>query len=81
MKTHRVLNTLSKCANVRYRKNQMFLWFTINSQSKLKKFSTLLPQRYVHNLERYWENSVVSVLRILLICKFLNFTVALTKKI
>ena len=23
-------------ANVRYRKNQVFLWFTINSQSKLK---------------------------------------------
>ena len=42
MKTHRVLNRLSKCANVRYRKNQVLLWFTINSQSKLKKFSILL---------------------------------------
>ena len=41
MKTHWVLNRLSKFANVRYRKNQVFLWFTINSQSKLKKFSTL----------------------------------------
>ena len=37
MKTHRVLNRLSKCANVRYRKNQVFLWFAINLQSKLKK--------------------------------------------
>ena len=37
MKTHRVLNRLSKCANMHYRKNQVFLWLTINSQSKLKK--------------------------------------------
>ena len=37
MKTQRVLNRLSKCANVCYRKDQIFLWFTINSQSKLKK--------------------------------------------
>ena len=35
MKTHRVLNRLSKCANARYGKSQVFLWFTINSQSKL----------------------------------------------
>ena len=42
MKTHRVLNRLSKCANVRCRKKQVLLWFTINSQSKLKKFSILL---------------------------------------
>ena len=49
MKTHRVLNRLNKCANVRYRKNQVLLWFTINSQSKLKKFSilflTYLPRK------------------------------------
>ena len=25
------------CANMHYRKNQVFLWYTINSQSKLKK--------------------------------------------
>ena len=37
MKTHRVLNRLSKCENVRYCENQVLLWFTINSQSKLKK--------------------------------------------
>ena len=42
MKTDRVLNRLSKYANVRYRKNQ----FTINSQSKLKKFSALFL-RYI----------------------------------
>ena len=36
MKTHRV-NRLSKCANVLYRKRQVFLWFTISSQLKLKK--------------------------------------------
>ena len=40
MKTHRVLNRLSKCENVR--KNQVFLWITVNSQSELKKFSALL---------------------------------------
>ena len=40
MKTHQVSNRLSKCANVRYCKNQVFLWFTINSQSKLEEFST-----------------------------------------
>ena len=28
---------MSNCANVRYRKMQVFLWFTINSLSKLKK--------------------------------------------
>ena len=37
MKTHRILNRLNKCANVCYRKNQVLLWFTINSQLKLKK--------------------------------------------
>ena len=41
MKIHRVLNRLSKCANVSCRKNQGFYNFTINSQSKLEKFSTL----------------------------------------
>ena len=41
MKTQRDLNRLSKCENVRYRKNQMFLWFTTNSQTNQKKFSTL----------------------------------------
>ena len=52
MKTHRVLNRLSKCANVRYRKKQVLLWFTINSQSKLKKFSilslTYLPRKTLY---------------------------------
>ena len=42
-------------------------------------FKLRIPQRYVHSLERYWKNSVL-VLRILLICKFLNFAVILTKK-
>ena len=41
MMTHRVLNRLTKCANVCYRKKQVFLWFTINLQAKLKKFITL----------------------------------------
>ena len=41
MKTHRVLNRLNKCANVHYCKDQVFLWFTINSQWKLKKFTTV----------------------------------------
>ena len=36
MKTHRVSNRLTKCESVRYRKNQVFLWFAINLQSKLK---------------------------------------------
>ena len=35
------LKGLSKCENVRYRKSQVFLYFAINSQSKLNKFSTL----------------------------------------
>ena len=33
--------TLSKCGNVHYRKNYVLLSFTINSQLKLKKLSTL----------------------------------------
>ena len=49
---HRVLNRLSKCANVCYRKNQVFLWFIINAQSKLKKFSTLFL-RYLPRKTRY----------------------------
>ena len=52
MKTHRVLNKLSKHANVRYRKNQVFLCFTINLQSKLKKFSILFL-RYLPRKTRY----------------------------
>ena len=48
MKTQRLLNRLSKCANVRYHKDQVFLWFTLTSQSKLKKFSTL----FLRNLPR-----------------------------
>ena len=36
IKTYRVLNRLSKCANMRYRKNQVFLWpyqwFTIKTK-------------------------------------------------
>ena len=50
MKTQRVLNRLSKYANVRYHKNQMFLWFTLNSQPKLKKFSTLFLSIYQEKL-------------------------------
>ena len=50
MKTQRVLNRLSKCANVRYHKDQMFLWFTLNSQPKLKKFSTLFLSIYQEKL-------------------------------
>ena len=52
MKTHPVLNRLSKYPNVRYRKNQVFLWFNINSQSKLKKFSMLFL-RYLPRKTRY----------------------------
>ena len=52
IKTHRVLNRLSKCANVHYRKNQVLLWFTINSQSKLKKFS-ILSLTYLPRKTRY----------------------------
>ena len=39
-----------------------------------------IPQRYVHNLKRNWKNLFVSVLRILLICTFLNFIAVFTKK-
>ena len=42
MKTHRVSNRLSKCANMRYCKNQ----FTINSQSKLKKIQGTILEIY-----------------------------------
>ena len=41
MKTQRVLKRLRKYTNVRYRMNQVFLQFTINLQSKPKKFGTL----------------------------------------
>ena len=42
MKTHRVSNRFSKCANMRYCKNQ----FTINSQSKLKKIQGTILEIY-----------------------------------
>ena len=41
MKTQQILNRSSKCANVSYHKNQVFLQFTIYSRPKLKKSSTL----------------------------------------
>ena len=54
MKTHRVLNRLSKCENVR--KNQVFLWITVNSQSELKKFSALLliypPRKTLYGIQQ-----------------------------
>ena len=53
MKTHRVLNSLNKCANVRYRKKQVLLWFTINSQSKLKRFSISTKKSSLRNLTRF----------------------------
>ena len=33
-----------------------------------------IPQRYVHNLERNWKNSVCISVKNFAICKFLNFT-------
>ena len=60
MKTHQVLNRLSKCANVRYCKNRVFLWFTNNSQWKLEKFSTLflryLPRKTTKLKKVSWWN-------------------------
>ena len=58
MRTQQILNRLSKCANKRYRKDQTFLWFTINSQSKLKKIQhTILEistkKNSLRNLARY----------------------------
>ena len=54
MKTHRVLNRCSKWANIRCRKIQLLLCFPINSQSKLKKFSSLflryLPRRTCYEM-------------------------------
>ena len=47
MKAHGVLNRLGKCANVCYRKNQVLLWFTVNSQSKQKKFRGLFELEMV----------------------------------
>ena len=52
MKTQRVLNRWNKWAIVRYCKNQVFLLFTINSKSKLKKFSTLFS-RHLPSKTRY----------------------------
>ena len=52
MKTQRILNRLSLCENVRYRKSQVFLWSAINSQSKLKKVRTLFL-RYLPRKTRY----------------------------
>ena len=57
MNTQRVLNRLSKCANVRYRKKQMFLWFTINSQSRFKNqynsFEISTKKNSLRNLARF----------------------------
>ena len=59
MKTHRVLNRLSKYVNVLYHKVQVFLWFIINSQSKLKKIQyTILEistkKNSLRNLTRFY---------------------------
>ena len=58
MKTHQVLNRLSKYPNVRYLKNRLFLWFTINSQSKLKKIQYIVleitaKKKSLQNLTRF----------------------------
>ena len=37
MKTHQALNKLSKCANMRYCKNQVLLWFYHQFTMKTKK--------------------------------------------
>ena len=60
MKTQRVLNKLSKCANVDYRKNQMFLSFTINLQSKLKKtehsiLEIFTKKNWLRNLTSFYD--------------------------
>ena len=44
---------MSKCANVRYRKKQVLLWFTINSQPKLKRFSISTKKSLLRNLTRF----------------------------
>ena len=53
IKTQRVLNKPSKCANVCYHKSWVFSLFAINLRSKLKKFSTLflkhLPRKTRYN--------------------------------
>ena len=46
MKTHRVLNRSSKCATVRYRKNQVFYGFTINLKSKLLLLTKRLVKKF-----------------------------------
>ena len=59
MKTQRILNRLSLCENVRYRKSQVFLWSAINSQSKLQKSQyTILEistkKNSLRNLTRFY---------------------------
>ena len=49
LKTHRVLKGW---ANVCYHKNQVFLWFTIHSQLKLKKIGTRLATKF--NKVSWW---------------------------
>ena len=48
-----LMNRSNKCENVRYRKNQVFCSFTINSQSKRKKFSTLSLREKCPNTELF----------------------------
>ena len=78
MKTQRVLNRLSKCANVHYRKNQMFLSFTINSKSKMKKTEhTILEistkKKYLRNLTSFYgglfELEILEILTIAFLLK------------
>ena len=103
MKTYRVLNRLSKCANMRSRKNQVFLWpyqwFTIKikkiqhtilkaitNKNLLRILTRFIVGKYVYlkcmyiTLKRIGKILFVSALRILLICKFLNFTAIFTKQ-
>ena len=42
-------------------------------------FKLFISQRYAHNVERNWKNTVCTS-KILLICKFLNFPIVFTKK-
>ena len=58
MKTQRAWNRLRKCVNVRYRENQMYLWFTINLTIKTKKIQhsileTFTKQNSPQNLARF----------------------------
>ena len=83
MKTQRVLNRLSNCANVHYRKNQMFLSFTINSKSKMKKTEqTILEistkKNYLRNFTSFYGGLFqFEILEILTIIFFLK-TIILT---